>query len=123
MQSLIKFVDQRWKILSGVGLALIAVMSLVPLPELPLFPGSDKTHHLIAYSLLMFPVALHKPKKWLWIALGFTAWSGVIELIQPYVNRYGEWLDLLANTLGVVMGFVIARCVIKFNNRVTLIKN
>jgi hypothetical protein len=22
----------------------------------------------------------------------------MIELIQPYVNRYGEWLDLAANT-------------------------
>jgi len=35
----------------------------------------------------------------LYICLG-----GVIELIQPYVNRYGEWLDFIANTAGVLIG-------------------
>ena len=33
---------------------------------------------------------------------------GAIELIQPYVNRYGEWLDLGANGLGLVVGILIA---------------
>ena len=113
MQSLFNFIDQNWKTLSGVTLLSITIMSLIPLPELPLFPGSDKTHHLIAYGLLMFPVALHKPKGWLWIAFGFIVWSGAIELIQPYVNRYGEWLDLLANALGVCLGYFIANLVLR----------
>ena len=26
-------------------------------------------------------------------------------MIQPYVNRYGEWLDIFANTIGVFIGF------------------
>jgi len=26
-------------------------------------------------------------------------------MIQPYVNRYGEWLDFFANTIGVLIGF------------------
>ncbi len=26
-------------------------------------------------------------------------------MIQPYVNRYGEWLDFFANTIGVFIGF------------------
>jgi uncharacterized membrane protein HdeD (DUF308 family) len=35
--------------------------------------------------------------------------SGIIELIQPYVNRHGEWLDFLANTIGVFSGFAIGK--------------
>ena len=27
-----------------------------------------------------------------------------IELIQPFVNRYGEWEDMAANTCGVLLG-------------------
>ncbi|SFV79833.1 hypothetical protein MNB_SUP05-12-585 [hydrothermal vent metagenome] len=25
-------------------------------------------------------------------------------MIQPYVNRYDEWLDFFANTIGVIFG-------------------
>lgn len=27
----------------------------------------------------------------------------MIELIQPYVNRYGEWLNMAANTGGITV--------------------
>ena len=27
----------------------------------------------------------------------FALYSGLIELIQPRVNRYGEWMDFMAN--------------------------
>jgi len=78
---------------------------------LPAVPGSDKTHHFIAYAALMLPTALRMPKHWLLIGLFFIIWSGAIELIQPYVNRYGEWLDLLANVAGLLSGLIIARLI------------
>jgi hypothetical protein len=28
-------------------------------------------------------------------------------MIQPYVNRHGEWLDFFANTIGVISGFLV----------------
>ena len=92
-------------------LTVITILSLTPLKELPPVPGSDKTHHLIAYAALMFPTAMKKPKYWRAIALGFIAWSGAIELLQPYVNRYGEWQDLLANITGLILGYLIAMLV------------
>ncbi len=55
----------------------------------------------------MFPAALAKPKHWPFIALFFIGWSGAIELLQPYVNRYGEWLDLLANSLGILASVLL----------------
>jgi len=105
---LIHFIKKHWCLLSLTVLALITTLSLTPLPHLPSVPGSDKTHHFVAYAGLFFPVALAKPKHWLLIGVLFIFWSGAIELIQPYVNRYGEWLDLLANSVGLGCGFIIA---------------
>lgn len=107
MRAIINLVSKYWWHLSVLVLAAITVLSLIPLPELPEFPGSDKTHHLVAYGVLMLPVALRQPKHWLLIACFFIAWSGAIELIQPYVNRYGEWMDLAANVGGLLLGVVI----------------
>jgi len=74
-------------------------------------PGSDKAHHLLAYAALIFPVALRRPRLWLWFGTGFMLWGGVVELLQPYVNRHAEWLDFMADTLGLLLGFVAASMV------------
>jgi len=108
MMRLLNFIETYWLALSLLLLSVITMLSLWPVPYLPDVPGTDKTHHFIAYGTLMLPAALARPKHWLWIGLGFIACSGVIELIQPYVNRYGEWLDLLANAAGVGCGIAVA---------------
>ena len=59
----------------------------------------------------MLPVALRKPAHWMLYGLFFIAYSGAIELVQPYVNRYGEWKDVLANTAGVIAGIVAAELI------------
>ena len=100
------FASRYWLALSALTLFSITLLSLWPLSNLPLMPGTDKTHHFIAYASLMLPAALAKPKHWPLIALFFISWSAAIELIQPLVNRYGEWLDLLANGLGVLASIV-----------------
>ena len=88
-------------------LLVITLLSLYPLPALPELPGTDKTHHLIAYGFLAFPAALKGPNKLTILLLCFVTFGGLIELIQPYVNRYGEWLDFIANTAGVALGATI----------------
>ena len=67
--------------------------------------------HLKIYSLvrnLLFKITPRKkPNKWVLFIFLFIIFGGVIEMIQPYVNRYGEWLDFLANTTGVIFGFFL----------------
>lgn len=104
----LELINKYWLALSAALLCVISVASLTPLAQLPELPGSDKTHHLVAYSILMFPAALHRPRGWFFIALAFAAWSGMIELIQPLVNRCGEWQDLLANCIGLLIGMALA---------------
>ena len=111
MRQILNLIERYWIALTALILTAITVLSLSPLPELPSVPGTDKTHHFIAYAILMLPTALRRPQNWLLIAFGFVAYSGAIELIQPYVNRYGEWLDLLANTGGLICGWLIAELI------------
>lgn len=111
MNKLLIFIKTKWIALTFAMLAAITFLSLWPLDKLPSVPGTDKTHHIIAYAILMFPTALRKPNRWILFGLFFIAYSGAIELLQPYVNRYGDWLDMLANTTGVVCGLIIAELI------------
>ena len=106
--SIVKKIEKYWVFLTLFILTIITLLSLWPLPELPPFVSNDKMQHIIAYAVLMLPTALKKPKYWQAIALGLFVWSGAIELLQPYINRYGEWADMAANTTGLITGYLLA---------------
>ena len=108
MIPLTQFINRYWIQLSLVMLLAITALSLHPLDNLPEAPGSDKTHHLIAYAALSYPASLRKPKQWQAIITIFALYSGLIELIQPHLNRYGEWMDFLANISGLLIGIAFA---------------
>lgn len=107
MQRLLAFIATNWVWFTLTLLVVFTALSLTPLPKLPEVPGSDKAHHLIAYAMLIFPAALASYKHLKWLLLFLVLWSGLIELIQPFVNRYGEWLDLLANSVGLLIGVLL----------------
>lgn len=111
MITLLAIIRTYWVTITLFTLSAITLLSLYPVDNLPPVPGSDKTHHLMAYCVLVFPIALRKPKYWPFICLFFIGWSGLIELVQPYVNRYGEWLDIAANASGIVFGLLIAQLI------------
>jgi len=108
MYRLLSLIKTNWVAAMLVTLSAITVLSLWPLSQLPPAPGSDKAHHVLAYAFLMLPVALRKPAGWMVLGLFFILYSGAIELLQPLVNRHGEWWDLLANTAGVMLGALVA---------------
>lgn len=111
MKTLVTLIKRYWLPITVFLLTVITILSLWPLKQLPPVPGSDKTHHLIAYALLILPTALRKPKYGITIGLFFIGWSGGIELVQPFVNRYRELQDLAANITGLVCGLLIAKLI------------
>ena len=119
MTQLAAITKRYWRSLSILIMLLTTTFSLAPLDNLPEAPGSDKTHHFIAYAALAFPTALRKPRQWPIIILGFALYSGLIELIQPLVNRYGEWMDFLANACGLFIGVALASLINKLENHKT----
>lgn len=108
MLQLLTTIEKNWAAITLMMLVVITFLSLWPLDESPSVPGTDKTHHLIAYALLMLPTAIRKPKNWMLLSLFFIVYSGGIELLQPYVNRYAAWMDLAANAAGIGCGLLMA---------------
>lgn len=83
--------------------ALIGVATLTPIQN-PGVPGTDKSHHLIAFAALALPLSFSRPSLAPWIVLAAIGYGGAIELIQPFVGRSREGLDLLADAIGAVIG-------------------
>jgi VanZ family protein len=90
---------------------VIIVLSLAPLPAPPLHVAQgDKIGHALAYFVLTawYAQLFDVRGGLLWRAAAFVALGGAIELVQPYVNRDAEWLDLGADLLGVLLGLMLA---------------
>ena len=112
---MLKFIDTHWRLLSVLLLGGITLSSLIPLSQLPNVAGGDKSHHLIAYAILVFPLALCRPPKWIGLVCVYAIWGGIIELLQPFVNRYAEWFDVVANCAGLGLGIFVAFLVKKMS--------
>ena len=99
--------SKYWKIYTIIILLIITFLSLYPLKELAPFPSNDKVLHLIAYSTLTICLGLRKPPRYILLLIFFSIYSGLIEIIQPYVNRFAEIEDYIFNNLGLIIGFII----------------
>ncbi|AWY00373.1 hypothetical protein A8139_10445 [Marinomonas primoryensis] len=86
-----------------LGAIIISIATLTPADFLPPTPGSDKLHHVIGFGGWALMCAFGPMKRFVYMALFIIFWGGMIELIQPSVNRYGEWLDFYADTFGVIL--------------------
>ena len=120
MTKILTPIRKYWIFFTLFILTMITVLSLCPLEELPPVPGDDKTHHFIAYAVLMLPAAIRKPSYLPAIGLFFICWSGAIELLQPLVNRYRDFWDLAANVTGLFCGLLVARSIewlLSFNSK------
>jgi len=79
------------------------------------FLGGDKLHHAIAFTCFVLPMILVSPKYWRAMITYSLIFGGVIELAQPYVNKTGDPMDLLANTVGTVIGIAMGSALFRFN--------
>ena len=111
------FLFENWKIYTTLIFIIITFLSLYPLKEQPSIPGSDKIHHLIAYAALSIGVGLRRPSNYLLIIVFFSFYSGLIEIIQPYVNRFREIEDFLFNNLGILIGLTLGIVINKIFNK------
>lgn len=105
--------------LSLLCIALVWYLSIWFMPpeklELPSINFLDKWTHFVMYGgtcaviwweYLRHHQVLNGRKLFLWAWLAPTLMGGWVELVQAYctTNRSGEWLDLLADTLGTTLG-------------------
>ena len=107
-------------------LALIFFLSLcIKIGETPLDGVAfiDKWTHLVMYggtcSVMWWEyLRCHRRiqwwKLWLYAIAGMIILGGVIEILQPYFDRSGEWLDFVADTVGVLLGAAIGMAMCRF---------
>jgi VanZ family protein len=76
-----------------------------------LFPNADKWAHFLAFfALAGMLLALVERRYYASVCLGLLAFGGAIEIAQyllPY-GRSAEWLDLAADGVGIVAGWLVS---------------
>ena len=85
--------------------AVISWLTLTPqdLPKVDDLPV-DKLAHIAAFAALIMPSAVLRPR-FLWWTLPLATLLGLgIEMIQPYVGRSQEWIDVAADLIGLITG-------------------
>ena len=99
----------------AIGIFLLSTFLAFPI-QIEGASGIDKWEHAFAYFVLSFSflLAFEKSsrlgiKTYLLIFCSCTAYGYLLELVQFHFfsYRYFEWLDALANAIGVILGFLI----------------
>lgn len=100
---------RRWLAAAAtlVVASVIAWGSLSPAEELPSNLPWDKLNHLSAYAALALVAGLAGLRPWRAAALAL-AYGVAIEFAQGAVpgRQGGDWLDILANTLGALLAWL-----------------
>lgn len=76
------------------------------------FEHFDKFEHMLSYMILMawFAQLYHTKQSRIYYALFFIVLGITIEVLQGLGGiRFFEYSDMLANTSGVVMGFILTK--------------
>lgn len=102
-----------WLSLWWLAVIVVTAACLLPARDLPpVPPGADKLQHLFAWFLLAASaVQIFRERRVLWrAAIGLVALGIVIELLQGALTatRAMDPWDVVADTLGVAVGFAIA---------------
>ena len=99
----------------SLGCALVALVIYLSLTSNPVdtglsFPYEDKVFHAFAYFVLMswFAQIYHTSLQRNLIAVMLVILGVTLEYLQSFdPNRYYEYADMLANTAGVVLGYLV----------------
>ena len=88
-----------------VLIAVITYLALSPAPPKQMNLGWDKLNHLSAFATLALLGRLAWPRHSFAVLLALLAYGAAIEVLQGLVpGRSGEWPDLLADALGLLLG-------------------
>ena len=112
--------------LTWLTIAIILYLSFFKPPQTDMkeIPGIDKLAHICMYGGLCFILWIeylrtHSAIHWKRIIIGGIllpiAFSGSIELAQSYLteHRGGDWLDLAANTTGVLLAALVGYYILR----------
>lgn len=98
--------SRLWWLLGWSMVAVILFLSLMPSPP-KVGDISDKWQHAFAYALLMSWFAQLVTRRWL-AAIYLVVMGVGVEFVQGWSGlRYYEEMDMLANSVGVLIGWLM----------------
>jgi VanZ family protein len=108
---------RTWRTLLLLLVVAVSYLALTPAPPERLDTGWDKLNHMLAFTALAFSAYLGYPAHRgtrLLLLFALLAFGGLIEVLQLFVpGRSSEWGDLLADSIGIACGAVIAAYVLR----------
>jgi len=107
----------KWKylwLIMGWGLIiLVTTFSLSStVPQTFDYKFSDKIGHILAYFTLMgwFSMIYHQNFQRILLLLSFFLMGLLMEYLQSLTpTRYAEWQDLVANTIGIILAWLVMK--------------
>jgi len=88
--------------------AVVCWFTLTPAPpQPPSFLIWDKAQHLVAYTGLMYWFGQAFMRHWRWPLVLILLGIG-LEFLQNLTGRHFDPFDMLANSLGVVLGLILS---------------
>jgi VanZ family protein len=104
-----------WRWLFALCALAVLVLSLLP-PSTPLpSTGWDKSNHLLGFAVLAWLGLRAYPRRVLAVLAGLVLYGGMIEVLQSFTPyRFADWIDLVADALGVGMGYAVWRLATRF---------
>lgn len=90
--------------------AVVVVLSLLPTQHLPeaVFDIWDKAQHAFGFAVLTFLGFWAYPRRVRRVLVGMLLLGALIELAQDATGwRHGDWMDLLADAVGVAVGTML----------------
>jgi len=97
---------RSWRLALAGLLIVVLALSLLPLGADAPTTGWDKTNHLLAFATLAVLGCLAYPARIPSTLLALLAYGALIEILQSFTTyRSAEWGDLLADVLGLLVGW------------------
>jgi VanZ family protein len=115
-------IERLWRAAGWLGVGLALVVSLMPPALDETRAHADKLVHLAGYAVLMFWWAqLVVRERWK-LAVAVILFGVAVELLQGLTpDRQPDPLDALANSAGVLLGWLAARILPNFPRRLALL--
>ena len=97
----------QWQCLLAAALVavLLGVGAFLPSRIVgDLISGAGQLQHAIGLGLIGFLVVVALPSWWIPFSVVALVAGGLVEIVQPFFGRGGQWSDFGANTVGLLVG-------------------
>lgn len=109
---------KRWRFIFWACLIFVLALALMPADSSLPTTGWDKLNHLLVFAIVFLLGRQAYPGRNAEVMLGLLCYGGLIEVLQSFTPyRSAEWEDLIADSLGLIIGWGLGACSTKLSSK------